>query len=136
MSKNTKNTKNTKASDVTTMVPNAEGQLEVVEQSPLSTFVPNADGVLEPQKKSRKKGKRELNLDDPFMKQTIVLKRQENPKRKGSKSAARFELYKTLTTVADFIKAGGTRGDINWDVEHEHIELKASAGVVSDVIMD
>jgi hypothetical protein len=27
-------------------------------------------------------------------------------------------------TVADFLKAGGTRGDINWDSQHEHIELR------------
>lgn len=119
MSKSTKNT-------VKTLVPNAEGQLIDAEQA-------KAEGQTLPEgaevkdevapKKTRKGGKRELNFDDPFMKQTIELCRIENPKRKGSKSAARFDLYQNGMTVATFIQKGGTRGDINWDVDHEHIKL-------------
>lgn len=70
-----------------------------------------------------KRGKRELNLDDPYLKQTIKLNRQENPKRKGSKSAKRFDLYRDGMTALEFIQAGGTRGDLNWDSQHEHITL-------------
>lgn len=107
--------KKTKSAPVTTLVPNAEGTLEVVsiETAPVATK----------DTKSTKRVKKELDVNDPFMKQTIDLKRLENPKRKGSKSAARFALYTNGMTVAEFLKAGGTRGDINWDVAHEHIEL-------------
>lgn len=111
-----KRNQNTTASPVTTLVPNAEGQLEKVE-TPVSEVM---------ETKSRKRGKKEMDPNDPFMKQTIELLRLENPKRKGSKSAARFALYTNGMTVAEFIKAGGTRGDINWDVAHEHIKLEAA----------
>lgn len=81
-----------------------------------------------PAKGQAKKGraKKELDANDPFMKQTITLKRLENPKRAGSKAFARFALYRDGMTVLDFVKAGGTRGDINWDVAHSHIELTPS----------
>lgn len=112
----------TKHGEVKTMVPNAEGQLENVE-TPEAT--PAAT------KTSGKRGKRDLNLDDPFLKQTIELKTMTNPKRKGSKSFQRFELYTPNMTVADFLKAGGTRGDVNWDTAHGHIVLHPVAGTTA-----
>lgn len=131
-----KSKKNAKSSPVTTMVPNEEGQLEVVEQTnPLSTLQPNEEGVLVPKTK-RRGGKRELNEEDPFLKQTISLQRKENPKRKGSKSARRFDLYRDGMTVLEFIKAGGTRGDINWDTAHEHIVLIPASGLAVDLKVD
>ena len=54
----------------------------------------------------------------------IVLLVKHNPKRPGSKSANRFELYKKNKTVADFLKAGGLQQDLKWDVEHKFIEIK------------
>jgi len=39
-----------------------------------------------------------------------------NPKRKNTLSHKRFELYKTGMTIADYVKAGGRTGDINYDV--------------------
>lgn len=110
-----KRNQNTKASKVTTFAPNAEGQLEKVE-TPVSEVT---------ETKSRKRGKKEVNFDDPFFKMVITLNRLENPKRAGSKSAARFDLYKNGMTIGEFIKAGGTRGDVNWDVAHNHISVAA-----------
>jgi hypothetical protein len=107
--------KSKKHGEVKTLVPNEDGQL-VETQEETSTQAETTQ--------SRKRGKRELNLDDPFLKQEIVIKAQSNPKRKGSKAFQRFELYAPNMTVADFLKAGGTRGDINWDSQHEHIELR------------
>jgi hypothetical protein len=105
MSKNT----NTKAGPVVTK--NAKGEVIEVEA---------AKGKQEAATK-RKRG--EIDMNDPFMRQTITVERLENPKRKGSASAKRFNLYKNGMTVGEFLKAGGRRGDVNWDSEHEHITL-------------
>lgn len=47
---------------------------------------------------------------------------KENPKR--AKAAERFDLYKNGMTVDEYIAAGGTRADINWDVKQQFIEVK------------
>jgi len=46
---------------------------------------------------------------------TIKLNVTENPKRPGTTAHKRFGFYKDGQTIHDFIKAGGTRGDISWD---------------------
>jgi len=102
MSKNT----NTKAGPVTTK--DAKGN------------------VIKTEAAKGKRGKRELDPNDPFMRQTIHVERLENPKRKGSKAAKRFALYKNGMTVLQYLQAGGTRGDVNWDSQHEHIKLTAA----------
>ncbi len=48
-----------------------------------------------------------------------------NPKRKGSKSAERFALYKTGMTVKKFLDAGGTGADLKWDTEKNFIKIAA-----------
>jgi len=48
---------------------------------------------------------------------------KKNPKREGSASYDRYELYKTSKTVTDFIAAGGTRGDVAYDAKKGYIEL-------------
>jgi hypothetical protein len=121
-----------KSGDVKVLVPNADDQLVSIEQAKAEGVDVPAEAVSAEatvETKSRKRGKREINLDDPYMKQTIQVNRLENPKRKGSASAKRFELYRNGMTVAEFLKAGGTRGDLNWDVSHEHIELRAADGL-------
>lgn len=40
---------------------------------------------------------------------------QVNPKREGSKSWARYELYKAATTLNEMIRLGGSSADINFD---------------------
>jgi hypothetical protein len=47
----------------------------------------------------------------------------ENPKKVGSKSYDRFNLYKTGMTVAEYVAAGGFLGDIRWDVRHGFISV-------------
>jgi len=46
----------------------------------------------------------------------ITVVATSNPKRKGTLTYTRFELYKTGMTIADYIKAGGRTGDINYDI--------------------
>lgn len=53
----------------------------------------------------------------------ITLLAKANPKRNGSKTYKRFALYKSGMTVGDFLKKGGTHGDVNWDSKHKYIKL-------------
>lgn len=50
-----------------------------------------------------------------------------NPKRAGSSAFDRFALYKDGMTVDEYLKAGGTMADINWDLGHRLISLTPSA---------
>jgi len=54
---------------------------------------------------------------------TITIVSTTNPKRAGSTSAARFDLYTNGMTVAQAIEAGVTTGDIHWDSEKGFITL-------------
>ena len=47
---------------------------------------------------------------------------KDNPKRAAA--AERFALYKSGMTVDEYIAAGGTRADVNWDVKQQFIEVK------------
>lgn len=49
---------------------------------------------------------------------------KENPKRKGSASFKRFELYSKHPTVGAFLKAGGKQLDLNWDMDKGFINFK------------
>lgn len=51
----------------------------------------------------------------------ITLLRKDNPKRGAS--ADRYKLYKSGMTVDDYVKAGGFRADIAWDMEREFIKV-------------
>lgn len=55
----------------------------------------------------------------------IRLRVAENPKRAGSPSHRRFELYREGMTVKEFLKAGGRRADLAWDVEKGWIAVEA-----------
>jgi hypothetical protein len=55
--------------------------------------------------------------------QKIKLLVKENPKRSGTESYNRYELYKSCKDTDSFIAAGGTRGDITNDVAKGYIEL-------------
>lgn len=50
-----------------------------------------------------------------------------NPKRPGSAAHKVFGLYKEGMKVSDFVKAGGSAGDIAWNVEHGYITVKKPA---------
>ena len=57
-------------------------------------------------------------------KATIWLQVEENPKREGSSSYARFEKYTDGMTVDAYLKEGGHLADIRWDNEKNFISLE------------
>ena len=63
-------------------------------------------------------GRRGKNAD-----KRITVVAEGNPKREGSAAYSRFKLYKDGMTVAEFIKKGGTSGDVNYDLAHKYISL-------------
>lgn len=75
--------------------------------------------------------KRQLGVVDPKPAKSraqdnriIHLVSQINPKRKGSASFDRFELYVDGMTVSEALAAGVRRDDIKWDTEHKLISLE------------
>jgi len=52
-----------------------------------------------------------------------LLEKGEQLKKKAV-AGKRFKLYQNGLSVDAFLKAGGTRGDIGWDVRHEYISVK------------
>lgn len=54
-----------------------------------------------------------------------------NPKRPNSLSFARFAIYTTGITVAEFLARGGRRADLKWDADHEFIRLYPDAATMS-----
>lgn len=57
-----------------------------------------------------------------------------NPKRPGSLTHARFELYRTGQTVGEFLAAGGRRVDLKWDEEHKFVSISPATAKVADEI--
>lgn len=47
---------------------------------------------------------------------------KQNPKKRGTKAAQRFELYRDGMTVKEVLNIGVTRGDIKWDFDHTFID--------------
>lgn len=60
----------------------------------------------------------------------------KNPKKEGSKAHERFKLYGKNTTVAEFIKAGGTYQDIAYNIGREFIGIEKVADPVAAVQPD
>ncbi len=54
----------------------------------------------------------------------------KNPKKEGSKAHERFKLYGKNTTVAEFIKVGGTYQDIAYNIGREFIGIEKVADPV------
>jgi hypothetical protein len=54
----------------------------------------------------------------------------KNPKKEGSKAHERFKLYGKNTTVAEFIKKGGTYQDIAYNIGREFIGIEKVADPV------
>lgn len=69
--------------------------------------------------KTGKRGPAGTYADDA----TIQVLVKDNPKKAGSASAKRFAIYKSGMTVAEFLKAGGTRADLAWDAKHEFVKI-------------
>ena len=74
--------------------------------------------------------KKEAKVDETLTKKVKVLA-DKNPKKEGSKAAARFALYKTGQTVEAYLTAcvavgesrRNARNDITYDLSHKFIEL-------------
>lgn len=49
-----------------------------------------------------------------------------NPKRPNSLSFARFAIYTTGITVAEFLAKGGRRADLKWDTDHDFIRIHSA----------
>ena len=51
-----------------------------------------------------------------------------NPKAHGSSARDRYERYATATTVGDFLRRGGSRGDLSRDYERGHVAFADGGG--------
>lgn len=71
------------------------------------------------EKKDRERSSKNFNKDAK-----ISLLIDKNPKREGSKSHVRFAAYKDGMSVGDFVKAGGTFGDLAWDSARGYIRIE------------
>jgi len=64
-----------------------------------------------------------------WLAQTITLLVDENPKKPGSKAAARWELYLEGMTVKEALAAGITRSDLRFNADNEFIALSKGGAV-------
>ena len=55
--------------------------------------------------------------------QVITVLVDGNPKRPWGAAYRRFDLYWTGMTVGEFLAAGGTRGDLWYDQDHDFIRV-------------
>lgn len=61
----------------------------------------------------------------------IIVVKNENPKR--GKSKIRYDIYlnhKDLT-IEQFLKLGGKKADISWDIEHGYIKVQDGDKILS-----
>ena len=58
----------------------------------------------------------------------ITVLSDENPKRKGKKSWGQFRLYRDGLTVKEYIKIGGSRAGVNYDVNKGFIKVDPPKG--------
>ena len=70
----------------------------------------------------RRKPKASASLGDAVG----IIIQQYNEKRKFTKSWHRYEKYKTARTVGQMLALGGTRADLNWDMQHGYTKLGAA----------
>ena len=61
--------------------------------------------------------------DDLPLPSTKISVQQTNPKRAGSKSAQRYELYKNAKTLSELYSLGGTKGDARNDLKKKYITI-------------
>ena len=97
-----------------------ERRAEDAAQKPLRDQIEEAAAKRKAEQKTKKsatkggkKGPAPTHSDDAKI--TILTEDKKNPKREGTAAHARFALYRDGMTVAEFIKAGGTRADLAWD---------------------
>jgi hypothetical protein len=74
------------------------------------------------EKKASTKGKKNSVGDDSVI--SILV--EKNPKKEGTKAHTRFALYREGMAVREYIEAGGTRGDVNWDLKRNYIAVTSN----------
>lgn len=58
--------------------------------------------------------------DDP----REIVRIKPNPKRPGSAAHARYNLYREGMTVSEYLRAGGRKADLRWDIKKRHIVVR------------
>ena len=48
---------------------------------------------------------------------------KDNPRRKGTHGFKSFSLIKSGMTYEDYLKAGGRRNDLAWDIAHKFVKV-------------
>ena len=100
------------------LTPPAKGDAKEANAAPAAT-----EGEKPTAEKTPKRSKFQLLYPDAS-KITVLAK--ENPKKEGSKSRVRFQHYysEKVNTVGEFIAAGGTYGDIAYDIGRKFISVE------------
>lgn len=79
--------------------------------------VPSSEEITQPSRKPSPRPRR--TQADP----RVIMTVKDNPKAPGSKAHARYALYRVGMTVDEFLKAGGRKPDINYDLKHGFITV-------------
>lgn len=96
-------------------MPQAAKKTQAAATKTKAKAAPKADG----EKKSSRSNFSKLYPEDAKLELVVT----ENPKRKGSKSAARFEGYTGAKTVGDALANGVTYQDIVYDLGRAYIKV-------------
>ena len=62
----------------------------------------------------------------------VIVSVAPNPKKITSASHARYELYKVGQTIDEFLKAGGTTADVNWDIDRGFVVVEAPGATTEE----
>ena len=80
-------------------------------------------------KKKMKNGVEKVQLPPP---QTKISIQEKNPKKSGSKSAARYDVYKTAKTIAEFYSLGGKKADARYDLGKGYMKIVGPIPVAAE----
>ena len=58
--------------------------------------------------------------------ETKIVYQDENPKKKNSKSAARYDAYKKAKTLKEFYSLGGTKADLRNDLKKGYVKFESN----------
>ena len=84
------------------------------------------------QKRTLQKKPRRRRKGRTYAPQTKISFQDKNPKKKGSKSAARYDVYKTAKTLAEFYSLGGKKADARHDLSKGYMKIVGPIPVVSE----
>lgn len=83
-------------------------------------------------KKAAKKGAKTAKAErkvrtSPYAGMKIVKLVTKNPRKAGTSGASSWDVIRNGMKYEEYIKAGGKRRDLEWDVDHEWAKLEKSA---------